>query len=538
MTRLLSLAMGAALALAIGCGRGGVVEEHTAQGILDIGNGAEPQELDPYVVTGFTEHKIISSLLEGLVELDPKTLEPEPATAESWTVSDDGKVYTFKIRQTAKWSNGDPLTAHDFVYGWKRHLSPGLGSEYSYMLHCIEGARDYNEGKITDFAQVGVKALDDHTLEVRLNNPTPYFLSMQVHQSYFPVHRATIERFGRIDERGTKWTQPGNYVGNGPFKLTVWKPGEVITVVPNEHYWDAAKVRLKAINFYPIESSQTEERTFRAGGLHITGTVPIEKIRVYQQDHPELLRMDPFFETYFYRLNVTKPPLDDVRVRRALAMAVDRKTLVERVTKGGETPAHFLTPPDTKGYTCETTIPYDVAEAQRLLAEAGYPGGQGFPPIELLYNTLESHKQIAEAIQNMWKRDLGIDVVLTNQEWKVYLNSLSSLNYQVARSGWIGDYLDPNNFLECFLTDGGNNRTGWSNAEYDGLLAQAALSNDPAERNRLFQQAEAILMQEAPVIPIYFGKRKYLIRPEVKGYEPSYLGQVSYKNIYLEANDS
>lgn len=524
------LCMAVALAGA-GCGSGG--NGGVEAGILNYGNSVEPQALDPHITTGFSEHKILSALFEGLVDLDPDTLEPIPAVAESWTVSDDGKVYTFTLRENARWSDGAPLTAEDFVYSWRRILSPALASEYAYMLYCIENAQGFQEGTVTDFESVGVKALDARTLEVRLNNPTPWFLSMQVHNSYFPVQKAAVEKHGRMDERGTPWTRPGSFVGNGPFTLVEWLPNEIIRTAPNEHYWDAGRVKLKGLNFLPIESSQTEERSFRAGDLHVTSTVPLNKIAVYQRDNPEVLRIDPFFGTYFYRLNTTRKPFDDPRVRRALAMAIDREAIVRHVTLGGEEPAHFLTPPDTVGYTCSTRIPEDVEEARRLLAEAGYPDGKGFPPVEILFNTLEAHKSIAEAVQAMWRRNLGIQVTLTNQDWNVYLASMTSLNYDIARSGWIGDYYDPMNFLECFLTDGGNNRTGWSNAEYDRLLAEALQERDDARRLELYQQAEAILLEEAPIIPVYFQKRQYLIAPTVGGWRPSVLGQVSYKELYL-----
>ncbi|MDQ1257694.1 MAG: oligopeptide transport system substrate-binding protein, partial [Candidatus Hydrogenedentes bacterium] len=408
-----------------------------------MGNGAEPQDLDPQITTGVPEHRLSTVLFEGLVTLDfaSPDLPPIPAVAERWTVSDDGLVYTFTLRENARWSNGDPVTARDFVYSWQRVLSPKLASEYSYMLFCLKNAKAFNEGKIADFAKVGVKALDDRTLEASLEAPTPYFLSMQVHNSWFPVHQATIERFGKMDERSTPWTRPGNHVGNGPFLLERWSPNEVIRVVKNPHYWDAAKVRLDAIEFYPIDNQLTEERSFRAGELHLTESVPLSKIEVYQRVNPDLIHIDPYLGSYYYRFNVTKPPFDNVLVRRAFAMAIDRETLVAKVLKGGQKPASCFTPPGVAGYTCAASIPYDPGEAKKLLAQAGYPDGKGLPPIEFLYNSSENHKLIAEAIQNMWKLNLGVEVGLANQDWKVYLDSMKALNYQIARSGWIADYV-------------------------------------------------------------------------------------------------
>lgn len=501
---------------------------------LRVGNGTEPQGLDPHTVSGVPEHRLTSTLFEGLVDLDCETLRPIPAVAESWSVSEDGTVYTFHLRPNASWSNGDPVTAQDFTYAWQRILTPALGSEYAYMLHCMKNAKDFNEGRIRDFGQVGVKAIDDHTIEVELEHPTPYFLSMQNHWTWFPVHRATIERFGRMDERNTKWTRPGNLVGNGAFVLKRWIPNNVIEVVKNEQYWNAANVRLNRILFYPTDNLLTEEHSFRTGLLHLTENVPITKVPVYRRDHPDVLQIDPYLGTYFYRINVTRAPFTDVRVRRAFAMAVDREAITRNVVMGGQRPAGTFTVPDTAGYTCDTGIDYDVEQARRLLAEAGYPEGLGLPPVELLYNTSENHKLIAEAIQQMWKRDLNVEVSLVNQDWKVYLASQKNLDYQIARASWIGDYLDPNTFLECFLTGGGHNNTGWSNKAYDDLLAEAARTADQRRRFDLMRRAEGILLGDAPIIPIFYYTRVYLKSPAVKGWHGNLLGYISFKTLYLE----
>jgi oligopeptide transport system substrate-binding protein len=511
-----------------------LVEVGDREQILHIGNGTEPQDLDPDVVTGVQEFHIIMSLLEGLVAEDPVDEHPIPGAAEKWDISPDRKVYTFHLRANGKWSNGDPVTARDFWESYKRILTPSLGSEYSYMHYVVKNAEAYNEGKITDFSQVGYKVIDDHTLQITLNNPTPYFLSMLTVQSWYPVHMPTVAKYGDPYQRGNKWTRPGRYVGNGPFVLTKWHVNDVIEVRKSPTYWDRDRVRLNAIRFYPIESDDTEERSFRAGQLHVTLTVPLSKIDYYKANHPDLINIGLYLGNYFYRVNVTKPPLNDKRVRQALAMAIDRESIV-KMLKGGEQPAFNLTPPGTAGYTCRAHLKEDITEAKRLLAEAGYPDGKGMPPIELLYNTLESHRTIAEAIQQMWKTKLGIDVRLANQEWKVYLDSQRSLNYQVCRGSWIGDYVDPNTFLDMWLTGGGNNQTGWSNPEYDRLIAQAAATVDPQERLEVFQKAEAILMDEMPEIPIYFYTRVCLQRPEVKGWYPTLLDNHNYKFVYLES---
>jgi oligopeptide transport system substrate-binding protein len=504
--------------------------------IIRIGNGTEPEGLDPHIVTGIPEHHILLCLFEGLVRMDPGDLSIIPGVAERWEVSEDGKTYTFHLRADAKWSNGDSLTSEDFLYAWQRMLTPTLASEYAYMLYPMENARAFNVGEIDDFSQVGCEAPDERTLIVRLENPTPTFLSMHGHYSWFPVHRETIEQFGPMDDRTSKWTRPGNLVGNGPYVLSKWIPNSVIEVRPNRHYWDADGMMNGGVNFYPVNEESTEERMFRAGELDITESVPQSKAREYLASRPEIIRVDPWIGCYFYRVNVTRGPLQDVRVRQALAMTIDREAICTQVVQTGQKPAYFLTPPDLNGYTATAKIPHDPERARQLLADAGYPGGRGFPSIDILYNTMEQHKIVAEAIQQMWKTELGIDVTLTNQEWKVYLNSTSNerLDFDLARAGWIGDVVDPINFLECFISDNGNNRTGWRNAEYDRLLAEAITKSDLEERNALYDAAETLLMQELPILPIYHYARAFLADPAVRGYDANILAYRAYHQIYLD----
>ena len=502
--------------------------------ILHLGNGAEPKALDPHVVTGVTEHNIISALLEGLVTENPKTLEPEPGAAESWSVSDDGTVYTFALRSNGKWSNGDTVTAHDFVFSFERMLSPGLSAEYAEMLFVMKNAAAFHEGTLSDFSQVGVRAVNDSTLEITLNAGTPYFLSMLNHYSWYPVHPPTILKHGKMDELHTPWTRPGNYVGNGVFVLDTWEVNKVIVVKKNPLHWDAQIVRLEAIHFHAIEKALTEERAFRAGDLHVTGTVPLDKIEKYQQRSPELLMVSPYIGTYYYLFNVEQPPLDDVRVRKALSMSIDRAAICTHVLKAGQLPAYHFVPPDTGGYTSQARVTYDIAAAKTLLAEAGYPDGEGFPGFELLYNTNESHRKIAEVIQQMWQKNLNIKVMLKNQEWKVYLDSTQQGDFQVARAGWIGDYVDPNTFLDLWITGGGNNRTRWSNSDYDNFISTAAATSDAAVRFNAFQKAETILLNELPIMPIYLYVSLSLIQPGVRGWYPTLLDHHPYKYVYLE----
>ena len=391
--------------------------------VLFRGNGAEPQDVDPQIVTGVPEDHIITALFEGLVSEDPHDLHPVPGVAERWDVSQDARSYTFHLRKNAQWSNGARVTARDFVRSYQRMLMPSLAAEYAYMLYVVTNAEPFNKGQITDFGRVGFQALDESTLQVQLNSPASYFLSLINHYSWFPVPVSVIERCGPINQRGNRWTRPEHFVGNGPFVLTHWRINDVLVVKKSPTYWDADQVRLQEIRFYPLESFEGQERAFRAGQLHVIYEAPLSKVDSYKQQHPELIRIDPYLGTYIYRLNVTKPPLNDKRVRRALAMAVDRVAIATKVRRAGEAPAYCFTPPNTAGYTCTARLPFDVEAARKLLAEAGYPDGNGFPRLTLMYNTVESHRTIAEAVQQMWKKNLNVDIELENQEWKVYLDN-------------------------------------------------------------------------------------------------------------------
>ncbi len=512
------------------------VESGNREQILHYGNGDEPQEIDPHLTTGIPEFKIQLALFEGLVSKHPADLSIQPGVAESWEVSDDQLIYTFHFREDARWSNGDPVTAGDFVYSWERALRPELGSLYAYMFTYIVNANQFFKGEIDDFDKVGIKALDERTLQVTLRSPTPFFLQLLDHHSYYPVHPPTIEKFGGMTKRGSQWSRPGNFVGNGSFVLKEWKLNRILTVEKSPTYWDADKVRLQEVRFYPVSNRSTEERMYRAGQLHITNRVPNEKIAQYRIDDPKSLKITPYLGTYFYRFNTRVKPLDDARVRRALSMSINRPQIVKNVTKGGQLAAYTFTPPNTNGFTSNHNFKYDIEGARHLLKEAGFPNGKGFPKLEIIYNTDESHRMVAIAIQQMWKQALNIDVSLSNQDWQVYLENETRGNYQISRAAWIGDYLDPNNFLDMWLTDGGNNRTGWSNSEYDESIAAAAVATEKEERFRYFQRNEQILVEEAPIMPIYTYTRVYLLRSSVKGWDDNILDQHPYKYVYLEDN--
>jgi oligopeptide transport system substrate-binding protein len=343
-----------------------------------------------------------------------------------------------------------------------------------------------------------------------------------------------VEKFGTADQRGTRWTYEGNIVGNGAFQLKEWKINRRITVERNPHYWNADNVGLDQVVFYPTENVTTEERMFRAGQLHYSG-IPSDKIEVYTESQNPALRIQPYLGIYFYRLNVDQPHLQDKRVRRALGMTINRDQLVTQITKGGQIPAYAITPPGTMGYYPESDLKFDPQGAKKLLAEAGYPNGKGFPTTEILYNTSEGHRKIAVALQQMWKKHLNIDVTLLNQEWKVYLDTVSNRHYEIARAGWIGDYVDPNNFLDMFLCNGGNNRTNWCNSDYDQLiLKHAPEAKTHNARLEVFKQAEKILLEEMPVIPIYVYTSNNLVHPSVKNFGRNILNQANYRDMYLE----
>ncbi|MEX2045098.1 MAG: peptide ABC transporter substrate-binding protein, partial [Opitutus sp.] len=502
--------------------------------ILHRGIGYEVSELDPHLVVGIAEGDVLRALFEGLVSEDPVDLHPVPGVAARWETSPDGTAYTFHLRPEAKWSDGTPLTAHDFVASFRRILAPGLAAEYATMLYILQRAEAFHKGAISDFSQVGAVAVNDRTLRLTLEHPAPYFLSLLANPAWLPVPLAAIGKSGPIHQRGNPWTRPGRIVSNGPFRLEKWRQNQVIVVVKSPTYWDAAQVRLNAVHFYPVESVDAEERMFRSGQLHLTDSVPIARVEAYRRDSPEVIRSDPYLSTYFYRLNVRRAPFTDVRVRQALGMAIDREAIVRKVLHGGERAAHAFTPPDTAGYTPRAAMPSDFAAARQLLKEAGYEGGRGLPAIDLLYNTSENHRLIAEAVQEMWRRELGVGVGLVNQENKVILAARRAGDFQVLRSSWIGDYIDPATFLEVFRGDSGNNYTGWASADYDAALFAAVRTSDPAARHALYQQAESILIEAAPIIPIYYFTHNFLKQPSVKGWHPTLLDHHPYKHVWLE----
>ncbi len=518
-----------------GCGhRETAVEAGIRTQTLLLGNGAEPADLDPALIVAWNDSNVAYALFEGLTWVDEKTTKAIPAAASSWDVSPDGLVYTFHLRPDGRWSNGDPVTAADFVYSFRRILSPSLAGQYSYMLWPIKNAEAYNSGKLTDFSQVGAKALDPLTLQLTLEQPAPYLPALAAHTTWLPVHQSNVEKYGRFDQRDSTWTRPGHLVGNGPFVLKSWIPNSRIVVEKNPNYYDAAHVRLNRIDFFPFEDRQTEESTFRAGQLHVTYGLPDASISRIRREHPEFLQSDPVLASFYLFLNVRRPPFDNPKLRRALSLAIDRDAIAKDVLLNTQDPARTFTPPDCGGYTPRASVPTDFALAKKLLAEAGYPDGRGLPTFEVLSYQTESFVRILEVVQAEWGQNLGIHITITPQELKTLFRNQHEGNYTIAGSAWIADYPDPLTFLGMMVTNGGNNWAGWSDPSFDQFIQKAGQTPDAAQRFEYFQQAEARLLDQAPVIPLFFQTQIYLKQPALRGWVPSKLNFHRFKDLWLE----
>lgn len=513
-----------------------LVEIGNEKQILHVGNFDEPQDVDPQITTGMPEVHLQMAIFEGLVSKDPKTLQPIPAVSDYWSASADGRTYRFHIRQNAKWSDGQPVTAYDFEYAWHRAITPELAADYATDFFILKNAEAYFKGEVSDIKQVGIRAIDEENFEFELTDPIPFILSKLDHHPFMPVPKHVLEKFGAFSSRTSGWTKPKNIVSNGAFKVKEWIPGVVFSVVPNPFYWDAAVVKLKEIRFYPVNSLQQEERMFRTGLLHKTEFMPTGKIEYYK-GRPEYINY-PYYGTYFYSFNTRVKPLDNYKVRRALSYAVDRDSLVNNVLKGGQIPAYHYTPDSTWGFTSLYNMRFDVAYARQLLAEAGFPDGKGFPEFTILYNTNSDHMKVAVAIQQMWKKYLGINVKLRNMEWKVYLNERDLGNFDILRRGNIGDVLDPTTFLDTLRTGDPFNDGAWSNSAYDATMEKAKTKASNEERFSLFQEAEKIIVDEAPILPIYFYTTNNLVLPSVKGYYNNIMDYHPYKYVYLDGSNT
>jgi oligopeptide transport system substrate-binding protein len=491
---------------------------------ITIINQAEPETLDPAIITGIPEMRIAIGLFEGLTQFDPKTARPIPGLAERWEISPDGLVYTFHLRTNLVWSTGEPITADDVVYSWIRALNPATASDYAGQFFYLKNAEAFNAGNIKDASLVGVHAPDKFTVRVELNHPTAFFLDLCALQTLYVVPRQTIEKYG------DRWLMARPLPSSGPYELVYWRLNDKVRLKKNPLYWDATNTQSEIIDILPIGSPSTAFDLYEQGAVDIIWdkeVVPAELLDILI--HRPDVHTFSYLGAYFFRFNVTRKPFDDPRVRKALALAVDRNRLVKKITKGGEQPMSHLVPNGTADYTSPDGLDYNPALARKILAEAGYPGGNGFPRFEYLFNAsagggAKLHEDIAIELQQMWRDTLGINMELRQVEWKVYLNSLSHLDYDLARSAWIGDYDDANTFLSIFIGDDGNNRTGWKNARYDALIHEANEQTDLKMRENLFKQAETILVRdELPIVPLYNYAGINYYRTNIQGIYPNLL---------------
>ena len=509
--------------LLAGCGDSRSSAEKAAeQGILIVGNNQEPLSLDPHKATAVADGKIIATLLEGLVRPDAQDeTRIHPGMAERWEHNADATVWRFHLRE-AQWSDGTPVTAQDFAYAYRRLLHPQFGGKYAEMLYPLHMAEEFNRG-LCAWEQVGVKTPDARTLELHLQGPTPHLLHLLLHFTWCPVPAHAVEAHGGMLDRRSLWSRVENWVGNGAYVLDSHHFNDYLLVRRNPRYWRAGEVKNAGIRFLPIVNGYTETRMFMDGKLHISNNVPPELLSVARARCPESYCQDPYYCTIFYRLNTRRPPLDDVRVRRALSLAVDRAALVNDVVRGAGRPASTFTPPGA-GYTVEAPAAFsrrqEAEQARRLLAEAGYPGGKGFPTLEIMTTSRDVQRVMAETIQAMWLKELGIHVEIRACEWTAYKAAQQNGDYDMSSSSWSGDYLDPATFVELWRSGGGNNCTGWGSAACDAALAAARASGHAEERRNQLRQAEQLMLEAQPVIPLYWSERTYLKSPAVSGWHP------------------
>lgn len=504
--------------------------EPPRENVLRINIGPEPELIDPSLTSGQTESQVSRMLFEGLTSLHPQTLASIPGQAYRWDTSADGLTYTFHLRPGLAWSDGSALVAADFVWSWRRALAPRNASRAAGLLYPIVNAERYNKGEIADSTLVGLAAPDDSTFVVRLHSPTPYFLFLTAYTTFLPVPRQAIERWGRT------WAAPDHIVSNGAFLLKAHRQNERMVFVKNPGYWDAASVRLDGVVAYPVDDLSTATNLYKAGAIdwNPSGYIPAPFLPLMR--HYADYVTGEYQGTYFYSFNTTRKPFDDVRVRRALNIAIDRESIARDLLKGTRRAWGRITPTGYPGYEGPAQLEFDPAAARRLMSEAGYPEGKGFPKFSILFNTSEDHRRIAEAVQAMWKRELNVPVELQNMEWGTVQQATSTLRYDVARRSWIGDYLDPNSFLEILRAGSGNNRTGWSNPRYDQLLAAAGQELDAAKRFELLAQAERVALDAAVFIPIYHYTTHELVKPYVRGIYHTALDVHPLTRVWIDRN--
>jgi oligopeptide transport system substrate-binding protein len=500
--------------------------------VLRKGNGPEPQTLDPHKAEGVPASNILRDLYEGLISEDADG-QLVPGVAHHIEISADGTMYTLYLRNNARWSNGDPLTAEDFVYSLRRSIDPATGSSYSQVLSSIVNVEAIIAGKLA-VETLGVKALNEHTLQIALKAATPYFLSLLTHSTTYPVHQATVEAW-----QG-HFSRPDRLVSNGAYTLADWVVQSHITLEKNPQYWDAQHSRVDRVIYYAIDDASQELQRFWADEIDWTESIPIGQVDWVREKFGDQLHISPYLGTYYYGLNVTRPPFkDQSELRRALWLAIDRDTIVQKITAAGELPAYSWVPPGVMHYQAQPTVDLNwsaqqrMAKARQLYQQAGYSAEKPLK-LELLYNTSENHKRIALAVAAMWKDVLGVETELINEEWKVFLDHRKHLDQtQVIRGGWIADFNDAWSFAELLQSYNTMNNTGYANSKYDQLLSAASVESDLDKRQQLLQQAERILLQDVPIIPIFFYVSKSLIKPNIKGVEGNVMDHHYTKNLVI-----
>lgn len=502
---------------------GAFASADTKKQVLTYNTSSEPQSLDPATATTVIDNNLLTQVFEGLVALHPKK-KYVPGVAERWTASEDKMVYTFYLRKNAKWSDGTPVTAYDFEYAWRRTADPKTAAPFASKFDYIKNGKEVTTGKLPK-EKLGAKAINANTFQVELAAPHPPFLQMIVKPLFAPVKKDVVEKFGDT------WTRPENIVSNGPFLLTEWKFHEYLTLKKNPNYWDKDAVKLEEAKALIVDDEQTALKKYHAGESEFEMHLPQSQL-IALQKNPEFYQ-DQSFGYYYYPVNTQHPILKDARIRKALALAIDREVITKKVMRTGELPAYGFVPPGVEGYPYKKLLSYDPKKARELLAEAGYPGGKGLAAIELSYNNREIHKMIAEAVQQMWKKELGVEVTLVNREWKTHINVLNSRDFQIIRLGSSGDYNYPDAFLRGFVTGDTDNYAQWSNAQYDALWKVALMEPDAKKRLQTYGKMEVLLAEEVPFIPFYFYINNWLVKPYVEGMELTSLSEYALKYVSI-----
>lgn len=521
--------------LLTGCGGGGKQGAAPTGGekIIRYNHGQEPETIDPIQNTSTDGGTIASAVFEGLTALDAEN-KSIPGVAATWEISADRTTYTFHLRKDAKWSDGKPVTAQDFAYSWQRALDPKTKAEYAYQLFYIKNGEEFNSGT-AKAEDLGIKVIDENTMEVTLNAPTPYFLSLTSFPTLMPVRQDVIEK------NGDQWARKAEtYIGNGPFKAVEWVSKDHLKLVKNENYWDKERVKIDGIMITFIGDESTMLSSYEAGELDVIDSVPLTEVARLKKESKEF-NVLPQAGTYYYAFNTQKAPFDNLKVRKAFSLAIDRQTIVDKIRKTG-TPATAFVPPGIPDATPDKEfrsvggdflpVKADAAQAKKLLAEAGYPDGKGFPDVTLIYNSTEEHKILAEAILEMWKQNLGIsNIKLANMEWGVFIPTRQKGDFQIARDGWIGDYNDPMTFIDLFTSDSGNNDPQWKNTQFDQLIRQARLASNEEERMATLHQAEKLFLDEVIMAPIFFYTQNSMVKPYVKNLHVSPLGLTYFDRV-------